>query len=315
MHPALSVIFFTTASGAGYGLLVLLGLGKAFDVVPHKLSFGVATIVIALVLITTGLLSSTFHLGHPERAWRALSQWRSSWLSREGVLAIVTYIPILLFAYDWLLLESVDTAYVLAAILMSLFCLLTIYSTSMIYASLKTVHAWSNHWVPFAYVSLALMSGSILINAILLITGNYLALMSYSSLAFIVIALIIKLSYWRFIRQTQSLSTAETASGLGHLGKVSMVQSPHSQDNYLLKEMGYQIARKHADKLRRISVMCGFVIPFLLTIITLDGVNMLSLCSSVLALIFCLFGIIVERWLFFAEAKHTVMLYYGNTSA
>ena len=55
--------------------------------------FGFAALALALAAITVGLLSSTLHLGHPERAWRAFSQWRSSWLSREGVLALATYLP------------------------------------------------------------------------------------------------------------------------------------------------------------------------------------------------------------------------------
>ena len=97
MHPAFSVIFFTSASGAGYGLLTLLGLFATLDWLPLNAPFNLSVITLALVLITAGLLSSTAHLGHPERAWRALSQWRSSWLSREGVFAIITYIPASIF--------------------------------------------------------------------------------------------------------------------------------------------------------------------------------------------------------------------------
>ena len=101
MHPAFSVIFFTSASGAGYGLLTLLGLFATLDWLPLNAPFNLSVITLALVLITAGLLSSTAHLGHPERAWRALSQWRSSWLSREGVFAIITYIPASIFLVGW----------------------------------------------------------------------------------------------------------------------------------------------------------------------------------------------------------------------
>jgi DMSO reductase anchor subunit len=101
MHPAYSVILFTTASGAGYGLLALLGLVGISHGEASSLAFGLTAMVIALGLITVGLLSSTFHLGHPERAWRALSQWRSSWLSREGVAAIITYVPAVVFGAVW----------------------------------------------------------------------------------------------------------------------------------------------------------------------------------------------------------------------
>src|SRR3712207_4420362 len=93
MHPALSVIVFTTSSGMGYGLLTLLGLGGAFGLLPAAPGFGIAAFALALGLVTAGLLSSLLHLGRPERAWRALSQWRSSWLSREGVLALATFVP------------------------------------------------------------------------------------------------------------------------------------------------------------------------------------------------------------------------------
>ena len=98
MHPALSVILFTTASGAGYGLLALLGLFGA-----QRRAVGGAAVRLGRVrgvagLVTVGLLSSTLHLGHPERAWRAFSQWRSSWLSREGVLAVFTFLPAGIYA-------------------------------------------------------------------------------------------------------------------------------------------------------------------------------------------------------------------------
>ncbi|MCA8929188.1 MAG: dimethyl sulfoxide reductase anchor subunit, partial [Alphaproteobacteria bacterium] len=93
MHPAVSIIFFTTASGAGYGLLALMGLFGAIGLLPADPWVGGFGLVLALVLVTAGLASSTYHLGHPERAWRALSQWKTSWLSREGVMAILTYLP------------------------------------------------------------------------------------------------------------------------------------------------------------------------------------------------------------------------------
>src|SRR5262245_44681387 len=95
MHPAVSIIVFTTLSGLGYGLAAMLGLnlldpGAVATKAGH---------ILALALIAAGLLSSTLHLGNPQRAWRALSQWRSSWLSREGVLALLTFAPLLVSAW------------------------------------------------------------------------------------------------------------------------------------------------------------------------------------------------------------------------
>ncbi len=312
MHPAFSVIFFTSASGAGYGLLIVLGVGYLAGVIPEHTSFLLISIGFALLLITLGLLSSTFHLGHPERAWRALSQWRSSWLSREGVLAIFSYLPVLLFLFGALIFEKHDTLLFAAALLMSISCLCTVYATAMIYASLNTVHAWSNHWVPLAYIVLALMSGAVLLKAIYSIFFLPQIWLTYSVLILITIAAAVKWLYWKYIRDTKSESTPESATGLGQFGEATLSQSPHSQENYLLKEMGFQIGRKHANRLRRICVFSGFVFPFILTALMTQLSGLLVPFASVLALISCATGVLIERWLFFAEAKHTVMLYYGS---
>src|SRR5688500_12203486 len=101
MHPAYSVILFTTASGAGFGLLIGLAAGVVLGLVPQSASFGVVGLGLALVLITAGLLASMLHLGRPERAWRAMSQWRTSWLSREGLAAIATYVPAGVLGFGW----------------------------------------------------------------------------------------------------------------------------------------------------------------------------------------------------------------------
>ena len=70
MRPAWSIIFFTTISGLGLGLAGWIVLGLLPLMTPASvMGVGIGT----LALIGIGLISSTFHLGHPERAWRALS--------------------------------------------------------------------------------------------------------------------------------------------------------------------------------------------------------------------------------------------------
>src|SRR5215813_4142839 len=109
MHPAYSVIFFTSASGGGYGLLIWLGLLGATGQLPGDRWFGFAGFAWALLMVTAGRLSSTAHLGHPERAWRAFSQWRTSWLSREGVLSVATYVPAGLLAILWIFFGRISS--------------------------------------------------------------------------------------------------------------------------------------------------------------------------------------------------------------
>ncbi|MBI3709999.1 MAG: dimethyl sulfoxide reductase anchor subunit [Proteobacteria bacterium] len=313
MHPALSVIFFTTASGAGYGLLALLGLLLPLGVVPADRWFGVAGLALGLTLVTTGLLSSTFHLGHPERAWRAVTQWRTSWLSREGVAALVTYVPAGLFAMLWVVFDRTDginSAFGLAAAAMAV---VTVYCTGMIYACLKPVHQWCNAWVVPNYLALALMTGALILNALQHLWGGPHRLVGLLAAASIPLALWLKERYWVFIDTTKPPSTAATATGLK--GPVRLLEAPHTEENYLLKEMGFRVARKHAVKLRRIARAAGFAVPLVLTLIALVTDGAAAKIAACLAVGSGTLGVLVERWLFFAEAKHTVMLYYGAVEA
>ena len=98
MHPAFSVIFFTVLSGLGYGVWIWAGLMLAFGRSAHGGELHLQALLAAVVPVAVGLLSSTLHLGKPQRAWRSFSQWRTSWLSREGVLAVATFLPWLGFA-------------------------------------------------------------------------------------------------------------------------------------------------------------------------------------------------------------------------
>ncbi len=316
MHPAKSVILFTTASGAGYGLLAWMGLLGAFGLLPAEFWLGLLGFGIAFGLVILGLLSSTFHLGHPERAWRALSQWRSSWLSREGVAAVFTFLPAGLFALAWIFLGSNQGLAGLIGLIAALSCIATVACTAMIYASLKTIRAWRNNWTLPIYLLMAALSGGLLLQVFLSIWRLPLAeTFPWVVLLLFVLTLAAKVLYWRELGREEGGSTAESATGLGHLGKVRLLEAPHSESNYLMQEMGFRIARKHAEKLRRFVVLIGFGLPFLATLVGLALPGSLAAAAAVIGAAFFALGVAVERWLFFAEAKHVVSLYYGESRA
>jgi sulfite dehydrogenase (quinone) subunit SoeC len=312
VHPAPSIILFTTASGAGYGLLFLLAMTAPAELLPARRWFGLAALMVALGLITLGLIGSLFHLGHPERAWRALSQWRSSWLSREGVAALLTYPPALAFGGGWVLAETTTGLSSLFALLTALGAVLTVYCTSMIYASLKPVREWHHPLVPAIYLAFALMTGALLLHALLALVGAPQDWAGILALTATVLAFGLKAAYWRAIARAGPGPRPESATGLGALGEVRMLDPPHTQTNYLLSEMGYRVARRHAARLRLYAWLSGFVGASLLTLLALLSTGMLAFVPAVLAALSGLAGVIIERWLFFAEATHTVTLYYGR---
>lgn len=315
MHPALSVIVFTTSSGAGYGLLAWLGILAAAGRLPSDRVFGAVSLALALGAITVGLLSSTLHLGHPERAWRAFSQWRSSWLSREGVASVATYLPAILFAFGWIALGDTGGIWAICGGASALCAIATVACTAMIYQSLNPIQRWSNAWVLPNYLALAAMTGALWLAALASLFNASSLLTSLLALASIALAAALKLGYWRYIDRSSSASTAGTATGLGALGEVRLFEAPHTSDNYLMKEMGYRIARKHAAKLRTIALVAGFAAPFVLMLAPLIASGSIAAVAAIAAALLSIIGVLVERWLFFAEAKHTVTLFYGATRA
>jgi len=315
MHPAYSVILFTTASGAGYGLLIWLALGILLGSVPSSWSSGLVGMGLALMLITGGLLSSTAHLGHPERSWRALSQWRSSWLSREGVLAVATYIPAGLLGIAWVFFEMVGGIAIVLALVTALLAAATVYSTAMIYASLRTIRAWSQPLTMPNYLLLALASGGLLFNLILSIFEPVPVWSLLLAFAVTVGALILKRAYWSAIDHDEPIYTAESATGLGHIGKVRPLEPAHSQPNFVMREMGYAVGRKHAEMLRLVTMALGFILPALCLLIGLLFGGSGAVFLTLLGVLSMAAGLVVERWLFFAEAEHVVMLYYGRDAA
>jgi len=328
MHPAFSVIFFTTASGAGFGLFAWLGLLAFADHLPSRMAAG-AALVVGAVLAAAGLLSSMAHLGQPQRAWRAFSQWRSSWLSREGVLAVLCFLPALWLGWmiwqspqwgavvpDYLLNDAVvaTSSMRMAGILLLLCSLATIVCTAMIYASLKPIPAWRHPLVVPIYLGFALYTGMLLLMAAKAFNGGIDISIGVPGAIMVLLGAVVlwllKLGAWKMVDTDRAPVSRNSALGLPHARPVHVFERPHTEANYLLKEMGYVLARKHARKLRTVAVVLFSVLPAICMIPVLMGWHLIDDVSVCAALLSALAGALVERWLFFAEARHLVTLYY-----
>ncbi len=290
MHPAPSVIAFTSLSGLGFGLLFWLGLG--FPPVTGLTAF--VFFAIAYLLAVGGLLASTFHLGRPERAIKAFSQWKTSWLSREAWSSVFALSVMALFGAG---LVFADLRIAPLGWIGSLLSLLTVYTTSMIYGQLKTVPRWNNFLTPVMFISFSLAGGALLADVPVKLTVALLA-----------IAGVVQLAYWaKGDKAFKGGSTnMASATGLGTIGTVRAFEPPHTGTNYLLREFVYVVARKHALKLRAIVVLLMVIGPMALLALPFHHV------LSALAVISHLIGVLASRWLFFAEAEHVVGLYYGK---
>lgn len=312
MHPALSVVIFTTFAGAGYGMLFLLGLLAAARHHPADLSFNLVCLVLTFALMIIGLLSSTRHLKHPERAWRAFSQWRSSWLSREAVAVVLTFIPAGVFALAWLAFVRLEGVWTLFALLSALGAVVVVACTAQIYASLRSIPEWHDPLVLPLYLAFALATGTLWVNAVTWSFGVSAPFAPIFALITLVLAWGLKLLYWRRIDGRKAASSTASATGLGRPGGVRTFDPPHAGANYVMTEMGFQVGRRHARKLRRIALALGFLLPALGSLVMFLGAGPLGILAAWLAAAAGLAGVVVERWLFFAEARHVVMTYYRS---
>ena len=295
MHPAPSVIFFTAFSGLGFGLLAFLGLGMPD--VSGLVAF--AFFFIGYALAVGGLLASVFHLANPRNAVKAFSQWRTSWLSREGIVSVAALLIVAPVALGRMLLEAPGQALWLGPVgwLGAVLSLGTVFCTAMIYTQLRAVPRWNMPLTPALFLSNALAGGALLAGQVRLAGVLMLVLGA------------VQIAAWlkgdrRF---AEAGSTMETATGLGPIGRVRLLEPPHGGENYLLREMGFRVARKHARKLRWIALwlMCALPAALLLAFPAGHALALVAVLSHVA-------GLLAARWLFFAQAEHVQALYYGR---
>ncbi len=313
MKPAISVIFFTVGSGAGLGLMIWLVLGRWCNVAmdPRAFWIGVAT---AALLLTAGLLSSTLHLANPRNAWRALSRFRSSWLSREGVFAMLVYPLAALYLYS--LLGGRAVLERLSGVALIALALAVLASTAMIYACLKTVPRWRNWQTIVAYPLYGLASGGVLWLALRGADGRAagagpageataggLDAWLVAVVLLLLAGALLKLHYWRrFSALGRQSPTIDSALNLR--GNVRLLDVGHTHATFLTDEFGFVLARRRARTLRFVALVLAFAVPGALLLALPDAAALAALC--------CLAGLLVERWLFFAEAQHVVRLYHGQ---
>ncbi len=317
MHPALSIVVFTSLSGAGYGALAWLGLLAALGALPGDPLPGAIAGTAALALVTAGLMASVFHLRRPERAWRALSQWRTSWLSREGVAALASYGPALAFLACWLWEGRVAPAVAALGLAAALSALATVACTAMIYRSLWTVPHWHNSWTLPSFLAMGLAGGALVAVAGLAPGAAVLGLalppaalpLAGCALA---AALAVEFGAWRARTRAAAASDAPGALGLvGRAERARLLEAPATAPTWLQREMVFAVARRHAARLRRLALLAGVPLPALLLAAAAAWSGWPGALLALAAAVCGIAATMVTRWLFFAEARHKVALYFG----
>ena len=326
MHPAFSVIFLTTLIGAGQGLFLALITGQVYSVanlLPPQdgRAFYAAGSLLVLVLLALGLLASFFHLGRPERAWRAAAQWRTSWLSREVIVLPVFVFLVMLYGFlhfvGWTPVlftlregSAIDLS-LLLGLVAGLAAFLLYISTAMIYASLRFLEEW-HHWLTVAnYLLFGLASGFTLAAAFSAWQGVHLVgFFGTWAVIFTALASITRgTSLYRNARLKRK-STVQSAIGVRHT-RVWQRSMGFMGGSFNTREFFHGKGPAALRMVRLGFLLLVFVVPVvLLGAAWLTGSTLLPLLAFAVQYT----GLLLERWYFFAEAQHPQNLYYQSVA-
>ena len=307
MHPAFSILFFTTLAGAAQGLVVLLALSQLLGLKPSP-GFTPMALLVAELLLVAGLASSFLHLGRKMRAWRAVLMWRTSWMSRE-VIVLPAFIA--LVALWWLALRiGYKAAWIPLLVIAGAVALW--YCTAMIYACLRFVQEWAHPLTIINFTLIGLSSGLVL-GCALAAWRNDLVMVQAATpaaLAMTVAAWCTRALSLRRNAQLRHQSTLQSATGIAasDLVQKSMGMSAGS---FNTREFFHGAKQHTLRNVKHGFLVLTFIFPCLLLAWALASQTTLPL---LLALLVQAPGLIAERWFFFAQAKHPQNLYYQVVS-
>ncbi len=324
MHPAFSVIFLTTLIGVGQGLFLALYTGQVYslaNLLPAQDSQGFYAMgsLVSLVFLGAGLFASFFHLGHPERAWRAISQWRTSWLSREVILLpvfmglVFLYGVIHYFGWTGVLFSIQGTlpidASLIAGLLAGIMAFALFGCTAMIYASIKFIQDWHSPLTVINYTLLGIATGFMFAAAFSAYTGADLVVF-YGTWA-VVFTLFGMVSRGLSLIRNRRLKCKvglQSAIGVRHTRMEQKAQG-FMGGSFNTREFFHGESQGTMLRVRVLFLLLLFPIP-----IALIGASYMFESTNLPTLAFAVqyLGALAERWYFFAEARHPQNLYYQS---
>ncbi|HUW97695.1 MAG TPA: DmsC/YnfH family molybdoenzyme membrane anchor subunit [Acidiferrobacter sp.] len=312
MNPSLAVIFLTLFAGSGFGLMAVVAAVNDFHI-DGGLSplLTVIAAAFSLVLVTIGMIASTTHLANPKNAWRAFSRWRTSWLAREGVLAVLFY-PLTIAYLGWVFFMNADrdTVALILGNSAAVVGLVTIFAQGMIYACLRTIRQWHTPLVPANFFVLGLALGTTLLATARVVTNGPDKSLIGMAIALLIAAAVMKAIYYFWIGKPSG-TTLQTATGFSGT-KVRLLDQGHTFGTFLTREFSNSITPLTAMRLKIVVYVVGFAIPAgVLTLALHEPIELFAIIAPLAAF----FGIGVERYLFFIEAQHVINLYHGRAPA
>jgi DMSO reductase anchor subunit len=311
MRPQLSIILFTTLVGMAQGLLFFIALLNIEAPILSAPFVAILALPVSFVLLTLGLIASFFHLGHPERAWRAAMMWRTSWLSRE-VIALPAVMLLTAMTFFFITAGMVPV-WLWAALLISTLVLWI--CTAKIYQCIRFIQEWSHPSTLSNFILLGLTSGGLLLEFLLMLwngPGAPLGMGLISGANFILLFLALNLKLWMWRRNQKLKPKSNLASATGIKGNnIRQTSMGFMGGSFNTREFFHHQTDRVISNIRKIILLMAYIGPMILLAISMNSPGIIQIA---IALLMHYIGLLAERWMFFAEANHPQNLYYQRVS-
>ena len=311
MRPQFSIIFFTTLAGMAQGLLFFIALLNIEAPVLSAPFLLMLALPVSFILLTLGLVASFFHLGHPERAWRAAMMWRTSWLSREVIaLPAVMLMTAMTFFF---VASGIVPAWIWAMLLISILALWI--CTAKIYQCIRFIQEWSHPSTLSNFILLGLTSGGLLLEFLLMLwndPGAPFGIGLISGLNFIMLFIALNLKLWIWRRNQNLKPKSNLASATGIKGSnIRQTSMGFMGGSFNTREFFHHQTDRVISNIRKIILLMSYIGPMILLAFSMNSPNIAQIA---IALLMHYIGLLAERWMFFAEANHPQNLYYQRVS-
>jgi DMSO reductase anchor subunit len=312
VNPAWSVVFFTVLAGCGQGLAVAIALAVLAGALAAQGTFLSAALALAIAMTVAGLVSSFLHLGRPLRAWRAAAMWRTSWLSRE-VIVLPAFVGWL--ALWWMGLQ-VSTPWALRGFVLPVCAILLALAlwlcTGMIYACIHFIREWAHPITLTIYLLTGLSSGLVLACGLAAFAAQQRLLEFIAPLAFAatLAAGAVRVASLRRNARLVLRSTLQSATGI-RATRVHQISMGMSVGSFNTREFFHSVGEAWMRNVKSAALVAGFGLPLVAIVLAIASA---SAWPWALACVSQLAGLLADRWLFFAQARHPQNLYYQRVA-
>ncbi|MBB44436.1 MAG: hypothetical protein CMM44_11845 [Rhodospirillaceae bacterium] len=292
-------IAFTTFASTGFGIIIWTVFFAFFEVIPPDLWFAVSTSVFAYFLIIIGSWCVMSNPRYRRVFYSKIRWWKTSWEIRQALCLVCGCITGLLFFIGWIAVAKYNDIWLFLGGLTSLLFIGALMGMAMSFVAHRTILPWSNPHTVRIYISMGLWTGIVWLNMFTQIFNFHTPVIGIVLIIIGIATLIFKRKYWIFIDTYKKKFLQNNNSS-----KDKNRFQPRMIEYCVYPDLTKNIDRLKIEMLRRRAFLLYFLLPFCAATMPVELTAWVSVSASIIGAFSVVAGVAIERWLFFAEAKH-----------